>query len=229
MLANEIMLDRVELPVSPLRSQDQIVAKINALGAKAKQASDKADQYRGTRRQNISELQKRWPDEWLQIVKEQCNIGRSEAYKQLAIADGRTTEEIEREKTAGRTEKARRNPLGSGLKNAEIVEESEQNQESVILTNGQTSVAAKEECEDCDTDAQVAPNAGKSGKVATAVVLDDLDNWDFSDEERELAYAFAERAELARAAASYPKGALTPRVVEKASAAAVAWARPAHR
>jgi hypothetical protein len=55
-------------------------------------------------------------------------------------------------------------------------------------------------------------------------VIDDLDNWDFSDEERGLAYAFAERAETARAAASYPKGALTPRVIEKARAAAVAWA-----
>jgi ParB family transcriptional regulator, chromosome partitioning protein len=68
-----------------------------------------------------------------------------------------------------------------------------------------------------------APNTEKSAKVAAAVVLDDLDNWDFSDEERALAYAFAERAELARAAASYSKGALTPRVLEKSSAAAVAW------
>jgi hypothetical protein len=210
------------------------------LGAKAQQASDKADQYRATRRQNISELHKRWPDEWLQIVKEQCKIGRSKAYKQLAIADGRTTEEIEREKTAGRTEKARRNnPLGSG--NAEISEESErekkqrgkdeQNQSPRHVTEDAEASAdarkqtyAEEDREDCDTDAQVAPNAGKSVKVATAVVLDDLDNWDFSDEERALACAFAERAELARAAASYPQGALTPRVLEKASAAAVAWA-----
>jgi hypothetical protein len=30
MLANEITLDRIEVPVSPLRSQDQIVAEINA-------------------------------------------------------------------------------------------------------------------------------------------------------------------------------------------------------
>jgi hypothetical protein len=122
-----LTLDRVEVPVSPLRSQDLIVAEINALGAKAKQASDKADQYRATRRQNISELHKRWPDEWLQIVKEQCKIDRREAYKQVAIADGRTTEEKEREKDAAakRRQRSAGHPALNTTENIEECEDAE--------------------------------------------------------------------------------------------------------
>jgi hypothetical protein len=174
MLASEISLDRIEVSVSPLRSQDQIVAEINALGAKAKQASDKADQYRATRRQNISELHKRWPDEWLQIVKEQCKIGRREAYKQVAIADGRTTEEKEREKDAA----AKRRQRSAGCPALNIIENIEESYDAEDEPEHTASAAVS---------AQVAP---KTEMSATVVDRFDFDGWCCSDEEKALARAF---------------------------------------
>jgi hypothetical protein len=196
MLASEITLDRIEVPVGLLRSQDQIVAEINALGAKAKQASDKADQYRATRRQNISELHKRWPDEWLQIVKEQCKIGRSEAYKQLAIADGRTTEEKERQKTAARVGASRESPLRSGPKNAEDIEQSGDDAEDTPARMASAAVGA-----------QVAAKAA-------AVAKDEQD----PDEAEFLA-----KADAAIAAAHYSGELLYESLIEKSREVIRAW------
>jgi hypothetical protein len=197
MLANEITLDRIEGPVSPLRSQDQIVAEINALGAKAKQASDKADQYRATRRQNISELHRRWPDEWLQIVKEQCKIGRREAYKQVAIADGRTTEEKEREKDAAA--KRRQRSAGHPALNAtENIERSGDDAEDRPEHMASTTVSA-----------QVAPNAAGVS----------------NEEQDPHEAAFLAKADTAIAAARYSGELLYESLIEKSRAVIRAWQR----
>jgi hypothetical protein len=210
MLANEITPDHIEVPVGPLRSQDQIVAEINALGAKAKQASDKADQYRATRRQNISELHQRWPDEWLQIVKEQCKIGRSEAFKQLAIADGRTTEEKERQKTAARVGASRESPLRSGPKNAEIIEvsgdDAEDEPEHTASAAVSAQVAPKAEMSASDP---VAPNAAAFAK----------DGQDPDEAE------FLAKADVAIAAARYSGELLYESLIEKSRAVIRAWQR----
>jgi hypothetical protein len=197
MLANEITLDRVEVPVSPLRSQDQIVAEINALGAKAKQASDKADQYRATRRQNISELHKRWPDEWLQIVKEQCKIGRREAYKQVAIADGRTTEEKERGKDAA-AKRRQRSAGHPALNTTENIEQS-----------GDDAEDSPEHMASATVSAQVAPNAAG-----------------VSNEEQDPHEAeFLAKADAAIAAARYSGDLLYESLIEKSREVIRAWQR----
>jgi hypothetical protein len=197
MLANEITLDRVEVPVSPLRSQDQIVAEINALGAKAKQASDKADQYRATRRQNISELHKRWPDEWLQIVKEQCKIGRREAYKQVAIADGRTTEEKAREKDAA-AKRRQRSAGHPALNTTENIEQS-----------GDDAEDSPEHMASATVSAQVAPNAAG-----------------VSNEEQDPHEAeFLAKADAAIAAARYSGDLLYESLIEKSREVIRAWQR----
>jgi hypothetical protein len=69
--------------------------------------------------------------------------------------------------------------------------------------------------------AHVTPKAENS---ATVVDRFDFDDWNCSDEEKALAYAFMGRAEAARAAADYPEGLLTPRVLDKVRAVAFAWA-----
>jgi ParB family transcriptional regulator, chromosome partitioning protein len=81
---------------------------------------------------------------------------------------------------------------------------------------------------------QVLVDRAANGEAVSAVVgaegaagVDDFDSdgWIFSDEEKALACAFMQRAEMALAAATYPEGALTSRILEKVSAAAVAWAK----
>jgi hypothetical protein len=71
--------------------------------------------------------------------------------------------------------------------------------------------------------------AAKAGKSATVVDHFDFDGWDCTDDERALAYAFMQRAETALAAADYPEGLLTPRVLERVSTVAVAWANLSRR
>jgi hypothetical protein len=70
-----------------------LARKIKVLLEKGDRAADKAQQFYVAAGQHLKELKAQWPNEWEQIVREQCNLGRSRAYEIMAIADGRTTVE----------------------------------------------------------------------------------------------------------------------------------------
>src|SRR5262249_15143809 len=64
---------------------------INALVTKLEHAERKVDEYQRTIGQHIAAIKEARPKDWEEIVKAECNLGRSRAYELLAIADGRKT------------------------------------------------------------------------------------------------------------------------------------------
>jgi hypothetical protein len=65
--------------------------QINALATKLERAENKVEQYQVSIGQHIAAIKKAQPDDWQEIIKAQCNLGRSRAYELLAIADGTKT------------------------------------------------------------------------------------------------------------------------------------------
>jgi hypothetical protein len=82
------------------RTTETICTEINAVQSKMESAEKRAADLRDTRKSLVLELRETHPDRWLDELKTRCQIGRSQAFKIAAIADGRTTEEREREKNA---------------------------------------------------------------------------------------------------------------------------------
>jgi hypothetical protein len=82
------------------RRSDQICSEINVVTDKAKQYKQKCHDFWDTRKALVTELKGSYPDIWLAELKERCKIGRRQAFKIAAIADGRTTLEKERERDA---------------------------------------------------------------------------------------------------------------------------------
>jgi hypothetical protein len=99
------------------RTTETICAEINAVQAKMESAEKRAADLRDTRKALVLELRETHPDSWLAELKERCQIGRSQAFKIAAIADGRTTEEKEREKNAAANQRYRNksSPSRDGL------------------------------------------------------------------------------------------------------------------
>jgi chromosome segregation ATPase len=67
------------------------VKSINALIEKLAKAESKIEQYQISIGQHIKAIQTARPDDWLKIVKVECNLSRSRAYELMAIADGTKT------------------------------------------------------------------------------------------------------------------------------------------
>jgi|AmaraimetFIIA100_FD_contig_121_294225_length_6637_multi_4_in_0_out_0_3 hypothetical protein len=75
------------------------VKAINALGVKLKHAEAKVEQYQTAIGQHVKAIKLVSPDDWENIVRAECNLGRSRAYELLAIADG--TKTVEQVRAAG--------------------------------------------------------------------------------------------------------------------------------
>lgn len=86
---------------------------ITALVTKLTHADEKIDQYKKSIGQHIATIKKARPDDWLQIVKTECALGRSSAYSYLALVNG--TETVEGQRAKNRERVARyRSPLRNG-------------------------------------------------------------------------------------------------------------------
>ena len=83
---------------SLVRPAEQICSEINAVTKKAVFHKNKSDDFWETRKALVRELKTEYPEAWLRELKEWCQIGRTQAFKLAAIADGRTNIEKEREK-----------------------------------------------------------------------------------------------------------------------------------
>jgi hypothetical protein len=99
----------------PLRTTETICAEINAVQSKMESAEKRVADLRDTRKALVLELRETHPDSWLAELKERCHIDRSQAFKIAAIADGRTTEEKEREKNAAAVRRHRAGRAASPL------------------------------------------------------------------------------------------------------------------
>ena len=89
---------------------------INALVTKLDHAERKVDEYQRAIGQHIAAIKEARPDDWEDIVKAECKLGRSRAYELLAIADGRKTVEQTRAEKAESVRRLRARPLRSGRK-----------------------------------------------------------------------------------------------------------------
>jgi hypothetical protein len=69
------------------------VEAINALSAKIAKAESKIDQYQRSIGQHIAAIKKARPDDWVTVVKTECNLSRTRAYELMAIADNTKTSE----------------------------------------------------------------------------------------------------------------------------------------
>jgi hypothetical protein len=83
-------------------SVTQHVREINALVPKLEHAERKADEYYRAIGEHIAAIKRERPDDWKEIVREQCDLGRSRAYELLSIADGTKTPEQVRADSAER-------------------------------------------------------------------------------------------------------------------------------
>src|SRR5262249_42215737 len=83
------------------------VNAINALSAKLAHAATKIEQYQTAIGQHIKAIKLASPDDWENIVKNQCHLGRSRAYELLAVADGTKTSAEVASATTERSKKRR--------------------------------------------------------------------------------------------------------------------------
>ena len=102
---------------SLVRPAEQICSEINAVTKKAEFHKNKSEDFWETRKALVRELKKEYPEAWLGELKDRCQIGRSQAFKLAAIADGRTDIEKEREKQreADRRHQESKSPSIDGL------------------------------------------------------------------------------------------------------------------
>ena len=63
------------------------VRSINAVVERLDKAEGKVDQYYRTISQHIAAIKRAKPDDWKEIVKTQCKLGRTRAFELLAIAE----------------------------------------------------------------------------------------------------------------------------------------------
>jgi hypothetical protein len=98
------------------RAWHTLTRKINTFLKRAEEADARAEGFRVIAGQYIREAKALWPDHWLQIVEEDCGLGRTRAYEILAIADGRTTIQEVRAKIATRVKRhaTKSRPLANG-------------------------------------------------------------------------------------------------------------------
>jgi hypothetical protein len=92
------------------------IEKAERHDAKANHAAKKAEEFYIAAGQYINELEDRWPDEWLEIVEEDCGLKRSRIYEIRAIGDGRTSVEKVRSDVAKRV-RDHRERMASPLQN----------------------------------------------------------------------------------------------------------------
>jgi hypothetical protein len=95
--------------------------QINALATKLEHAENKVEQYQVSIGQHIAAIKKAQPDDWQEVIKAQCNLGRSRAYELLAIASGTKTVKQTRAQTNIRKIKHHRKSVRSGTDGSTLV------------------------------------------------------------------------------------------------------------
>ena len=100
---------------SLVRPAEQICSEINAVTKKAEFHKNKSEAFWETRKALVRELKRDYPEAWTDELKVRCQIGRTQAFKLAAIADGRTDLEKEREKNAAANRKYRASASRDGL------------------------------------------------------------------------------------------------------------------
>jgi hypothetical protein len=85
---------------------DQTCGAINALVAKLEHGRIKNEQYKVAIGQHVRAI-KAEHDDWEQIVRERCNLGRRSAYAYMAIADGKKTADENRRSNAAASKRLR--------------------------------------------------------------------------------------------------------------------------
>ena len=97
-----------------MRATPAILKSIDDYVEQIKQRVKKGDEYFKSAGILLRELKVIWTDNpdlssntWRQFVQEKIGLGKSRTYQLLAIADGRTTEEKEKAKTAARVAKSK--------------------------------------------------------------------------------------------------------------------------
>jgi hypothetical protein len=78
------------------------IEKAEREATKRDHAAKKAEEFYIAAGQYINEMEDRWPDEWLEIVEQDCGLKRSRIYEIRAIGDGRTSVEKVRSDNAQR-------------------------------------------------------------------------------------------------------------------------------
>jgi hypothetical protein len=91
--------------------------EISAFLTKIEHATKKIDQYERSIGKHIATIKKARPDDWEEIVKAECRLGRSRAYELMAIADGTKTAKQVRDQTNARKIKHRAKPSVPGTDN----------------------------------------------------------------------------------------------------------------
>jgi hypothetical protein len=93
-------------PIPPLKSAQALSANvtqhcraINALNTKLEHAARKVKEYQTAIGQHIAAIKKARPDHWEDIVRAECNLGRTRAYELMAISGGTKTVEQSRAQT----------------------------------------------------------------------------------------------------------------------------------
>src|SRR6476659_5164984 len=94
---------------------------INALSSKLEHAARKVEEYQTAIGQHIAAIKKARPDDWEDIVKAECILGRTRAYKLMAIASGTKTVKQTRAQTNIRKIKHHRKPVRAGTDGSTLV------------------------------------------------------------------------------------------------------------
>jgi hypothetical protein len=93
---------------------------INALNTKLEHAARKVEEYQTAIGQHIAAIKKARPDDWKDIVKTECKVGRARAYEFMAISGGTKTVEQTRAQTNIRKIKHRKS-VRSGTDGSRLV------------------------------------------------------------------------------------------------------------
>jgi predicted RNase H-like nuclease (RuvC/YqgF family) len=89
---------------------------ITALLTKLEHAAEKISQYKCSIGQHIVAIKKARPNDWLKVVRTECDLARRQAYYYLALVNG--TETVEEQRTKNR-ERVARHRYRSALRNAQ--------------------------------------------------------------------------------------------------------------
>jgi chromosome segregation ATPase len=140
------------IAIDSVQIQNHVKA-INALAVKLAHAEAKVGQYRTAIGQHLKAVKEARPGDWEDIVRTECNLGRSRAYELLAIANGTKTDAEIASATTERSKK-RRERLSVAQRTQDSVGDPE-----ASATEMRTKVAAVETVAPSKTTRQHEPEA----------------------------------------------------------------------
>jgi len=97
--------------ISP--SVEQACRAITALLGKLEHAAEKISQYQSAIGQHIAAIKKARPNDWLKVVRTECDLARRQAYYYLALVSGTKTVEGQRAANAAANKRLRQRQRAS--------------------------------------------------------------------------------------------------------------------